>query len=216
MQNMNEQYRTIFEAVSDGLVIHEDGIIIAVNPQFREVTGYSDSELVGESFIQFVAEESKALVVERMRTRPGTPYEIEGITKDGTRIPLEVVGKDIRHEGRTVRVVVVRDLTEISEARTALEESERWYRDLFEEAPVWYTSSGTDGRVQLANRAAAEVMGCTPEELVGRHVLDLCADAPEGKPKAKEVFERFRAGEDIRDEEILLQRAGGEQRWICL
>ena len=70
---MNEQYRSIFEAGSEGFVVHEDGIIIEVNPQFEELLGYRASELVGTSFMKLVAENSKALVTERMRTRPGKP-----------------------------------------------------------------------------------------------------------------------------------------------
>ncbi len=110
---MDEQYRSIFEAGFEGHIVHENGIIIAINPQFEELLGYKSSDLVGKSFLKLVAEDSRALVMERMRTRPGKPFEIEGIKKDGTHIQAEVLGKDHVHEGRKVRVVSIRDRTEV-------------------------------------------------------------------------------------------------------
>ena len=44
-------YRSVFEAGSEGYIIHDDGIIIEVNHQFEELTGYRGSELVGQSFL---------------------------------------------------------------------------------------------------------------------------------------------------------------------
>ena len=121
---MNEQYRSIFEAGFEGFVVHEDGIIIEVNPQFEDLLGYKGSELVGTSFMKLVAEDFRALVAERMATRPGVPYEIVGIRKDGAHIQAEVVGKDHVHEGRIVRVVTVRDLTKIKRLEAELRKAE--------------------------------------------------------------------------------------------
>ncbi len=110
---MDEQYRSIFEAGFEGHVVHDNGIIIAINPRFEELLGYKSSELIGKSFLMLVAENSTAIVMERMRSRPGEPFEIEGIKKDGTHISAEVVGKDHMHEGRKVRIVSIRDLSEV-------------------------------------------------------------------------------------------------------
>ncbi len=119
-------YRSIFEAGSEGYLVHDDGIIIEVNPQLEELTGYKSSELTGQSFMKLVAEESRPLVAERLRTRPRISFEIVGLKKDGTRIQLEVVGKAHLHEGREVGVVTVRDITERKEAEAALRESAAW------------------------------------------------------------------------------------------
>ena len=47
-------YRSVFEAGSEGYIIHDDGIIIEVNHQFEELTGYRGSELVGQSFLKLI------------------------------------------------------------------------------------------------------------------------------------------------------------------
>ena len=116
-------YRSVFEAGSEGYIIHDDGVIIEVNPQFEELTGYSGPEIVGESFLKLIAEESRTLVVERMNTRPGSPFEIVGLKKDDTRIHFEVVGKDHLHQGRKVRLVSIRDITKRKQAEEALQKT---------------------------------------------------------------------------------------------
>jgi len=84
------------------------------------------------------------------------------------------------------------------------------YRDLVKESPVAHFSVGTDARIYLANRSAAELFGYPIEGLTGRPVFDLYANTTLGKEKAKKVFEKFRAGEDIKETEFEMCRLDGE------
>ena len=84
------------------------------------------------------------------------------------------------------------------------------YRDLVKESPVAHFSVGTDARIYLANRSAAELLGYPIEGLTGRPVFDLYANTTLGKEKAKKVFEKFRAGEDITETELEMCRLNGE------
>jgi PAS domain S-box-containing protein len=97
-----------------------------------------------------------------------------------------------------------------------LKQSEERYRDLYEEAPDAYFSVGTNGYIMRANRRAAELLGYSRGELVGRPVADLYADMPSGKAKAQKIFRRFLAGEEIRDEEMEMHRADGTSMWVNL
>jgi len=97
-----------------------------------------------------------------------------------------------------------------------LKQSEEQYRDLYEEAPNAYFSVGVDGLIKRANRSAVELLGYSEDELVGRPVADLYADTPNGKAKAQEMFQRFLAGEEIRNEELEMRRADGGEVWINL
>jgi PAS domain S-box-containing protein len=97
-----------------------------------------------------------------------------------------------------------------------LKQSEEQYRDLYEEAPNAYLSCGVDGLIKRANRSAAELLGYAGDELVGRPVDELYADTPDGKAKAQEIFQRFLAGEEVRDEEMEMRRADGGEVWVNL
>jgi len=97
-----------------------------------------------------------------------------------------------------------------------LKQSEERYRDLYEEAPDAYFSVGTNGYIMRANRRAAELLGYSRVEMVGRPAADLYADTPNGRTKAQKVFQRFLAGQEIRDEEMEMRRADGTSLWVNL
>jgi PAS domain S-box-containing protein len=101
-------------------------------------------------------------------------------------------------------------------AKKALAEGEERFRDLYENAPNAYLSVGVDGRIHTCNRRAGELLAIGVEELVGRPVLELYADTPQGKEKAEGVLERLRAGETVRNEELQMQKADGTPIWINL
>jgi PAS domain S-box-containing protein len=101
-------------------------------------------------------------------------------------------------------------------AEEALQESEKRYRDLYDEAPNAYFLVGVDGCIKQANRSATKLLGYRLDELVGQTVFDLYADTQNGKVKAQGVFQRFLAGEEIHDEELEMCRADGSNVWISL
>jgi len=93
---------------------------------------------------------------------------------------------------------------------------EEQYRDLYEESPDAYLSCGTDGIIRRANRRATELLGYSREKLIGKPVTDLYTDTPSGKATAQQVFQRFLAGEETRDQELEVKRADGTSVWINL
>lgn len=117
-----------------------------------------------------------------------------------------------------MRIFAARTWVEIERNRVeaALQEREQAYRDLYEEAPVAYVSVGTDGRIKKTNRRATELFGYSVGELTGRLVFDLYANTRDGRPKAREVFQRFLAGQGCRAEELECRTADGRQVWISL
>jgi len=108
------------------------------------------------------------------------------------------------------------DITERKHMEKQLRDSEERYRNLYEEAPNAYFSVGTDGRIEQANHSAVELLGYSLDEMIGKPVLNLYADTPNGKARARRVFQSFLAGEDIRPEEMEMCRADGNRLWISL
>ena len=112
--------------------------------------------------------------------------------------------------------VYIGDILHTFVAEERLRESEDRYRNLYEEAPNAYFSVGINGRIERANRSATELLGYSLDEMVGRPVLDMYADTPNGKAKAESIFQKFLAGEEIRSEELEMCRADGSRMWINL
>ena len=105
---------------------------------------------------------------------------------------------------------------EIRAASEALRESEKQFRDLYNNAPAAYLAVGKDARIQRANEQTTHLLGYALDEVIGRPVFDLYADTPAGKEKARQVFQRFVAGEQTRDEELQMRHADGRLIWIGL
>jgi PAS domain S-box-containing protein len=103
---------------------------------------------------------------------------------------------------------------QVRERTAALRASEQAYRDLYEEAPNVYISVGTDGLIRRANHRAEELFGYPLEQLKGQPIFNFMTDTPLGKPKGRELFNRFVAGLESLNEELELQRADG-QLVIC-
>ncbi len=90
------------------------------------------------------------------------------------------------------------------------------YRDFFEHAPFAYFSVGIDARIEAANRKAEVLLGTEPGALIGRPVVELYADSNEGRARAERLFQRFAAGETLRDEELEMRRSDGQSIWVSL
>jgi PAS domain S-box-containing protein len=118
----------------------------------------------------------------------------------------------------TFRIFAARAAAELERLRyeQRLIESERRYRDLYEEAPIGYHSTGVDGLIRTVNRRVCEWLGYSAAELVGSRLLDYPAHSPAGKPRARVCFEKWVAGEEIRGAEVELRRKDGGPLWVSL
>ena len=78
---------------------------------FSKQIGYTLKELVDMDGIELVAPDFRETVKGHLERGHKGPYEIIGLKKDGTQIPIEVRAREMRSEGHTYRVVAVSDLS---------------------------------------------------------------------------------------------------------
>ncbi|MFC1902382.1 ATP-binding protein, partial [Chloroflexota bacterium] len=67
-----------------------------------------------------------------------------------------------------------------------------------------------------ANRSATELLGYSMDELIGKPVIDLYAETPAGKARARGIFQQFTSAEETKVEELQMHTAGGQELWITL
>jgi PAS domain S-box-containing protein len=65
------------------------------------------------------------LIESRVKTFTGTPFEAAGLTKGGRVFPIEVAAKQHFYEGREVRLVTVRDVSERLQVERQREKNDR-------------------------------------------------------------------------------------------
>ncbi|MEM8807752.1 MAG: response regulator [Cyanobacteria bacterium P01_G01_bin.38] len=124
LRQSEERLRRFFEATSEAVLMHEQGIILDANQAAEKLFGYPISELIGMHLEKLTAPPSRPLLYERLRSRDTAIIEAEGIKKDGSSFWAEVSAKDIHYRGRNARVLGIRDVTQTKQADAARHHSE--------------------------------------------------------------------------------------------
>src|SRR5512142_115189 len=112
-----EEYRNIFEATSDGLVIYDIGLdsVVEANPAACEMHGYPRQEFIGLNPAVFMLPESHVLFLEQVRAaEPVGVFEslIVHIRKDGSSFHAEVRRSPISYRGRPCVLNAIRDVSQ--------------------------------------------------------------------------------------------------------
>ena len=127
LRESEERYRELFENAKDAIYVHDlEGKYMRVNRAAEELSGYRREEIVGHSFVEFVAPEYIQQVRKRfcakLAKQGETTYEFDVIAKDGRRVPVEVSSRAIYENGLMIGVQgTARDITERKLAQDALQ-----------------------------------------------------------------------------------------------
>ncbi|NJL78616.1 MAG: PAS domain S-box protein, partial [Richelia sp. SM2_1_7] len=149
-----EEYRSIFESVNDGLNICnlETGKIIAVNPTFCQMYGYSQEEWFNLTPLDFLHQDSVSDFSNYLEImRAGKEFYIKNISKrkDGTYFDSEIKAVPFMYKGKLHGLTIVRD---ISQQQAALRESEK------AEASVIQKSQQLEKALQELNQAQLQMV----------------------------------------------------------
>lgn len=123
LRESEQRFQGLAEATFEGIVIHEQGKIIDANQSFANLFGYELGEVIGMEAKDFLTPKSLVLVMAKTVTGDEKPYEVMGLKKDRTTLPLEVTGKNCIYQGRQVRVSSARDITERKQATERLKQA---------------------------------------------------------------------------------------------
>src|SRR5215217_3114453 len=179
LRQSEERFRILVEGVSDYAIfmLGPDGHIVSWNEGAERIQGYKASEVVGEHFSVFYAEEDvdgglpgEALRVAAIEGR----FQEEGprVRNDGEHFQADVVITALRDEDSELRGFsqVTRDITARKEAEEALRGSLRRMADLkaaLDESAIVAITDG-HGKITYVNDRFCEISGYYMEELLGQ------------------------------------------------
>jgi PAS domain S-box-containing protein len=127
LRESEERYRELFENSKDAIYVHDlSGRYVSLNRAAEKLSGFSRDEIIGRHFSNFVAprdlKQARTNLCKKLDLEGETTYEIDLVTKDRRRVPVEVVSRLIYENGRPVGVQgTARDITERKRAQEALQ-----------------------------------------------------------------------------------------------
>jgi diguanylate cyclase (GGDEF)-like protein/PAS domain S-box-containing protein len=169
LRESEEKLRGLFELSPLGIALTDmKGRYIEFNNAFRNICGYSDTELNALDYWtltpkKYAADEARQLESLQRIGRYG-PYEKEYVRKDGSLIPLRLNGMLLtRGNGEQYIWSIVEDITD----RKRIDADLRIAATAFE-AQVGIIVTDAQGVILKVNRTIVEETGYAAEELMGK------------------------------------------------
>src|SRR6476661_2479076 len=163
-------------AIGNAVVItNRSGIVVWANPAFKQLTGYTRSEVVGQSTrILKSGQNPRELYEDLWQTiLSGTKWsgELVNRRKDGTLYHEQMSIAPVKNDagGITHFVAVKRDIT----TRKHLAERMQMLANAVENSPNLIAMTGANGRIVYANLALLTTLRRSRADLLDRHLREL-------------------------------------------
>lgn len=99
------QYKTVFEASYDGIIIEQRGIVVAANPTMKRMFGYAKGEILGLDVKTLFAERDH----EVLECCENEPRCVVGTSSDGATHPVMISAAEFVWQGAPARFITVKE-----------------------------------------------------------------------------------------------------------
>ncbi len=175
LRESEQKFRALFEASSQGVMLHDDKQLLDVNPAaVRIMRSKSAAELIGKHPGELSpptqpdgessATASARHIADCMRDGHAR-FEWVCCDTEGRPIPLEVILTRIEIGGRPIIQALIIDIAERKASEEALRQSEEKFKQLYELSPLGMAQVNWDGSFVQVNSAFANIIGYTREEI---------------------------------------------------
>ncbi len=154
-----ERFKSLSAMSSEGIMIHENGVVLDANQAFAELVGFSDAEeLIGKLGFDVlpVSEQTRASVMKHAREKSEAALEIELLGPEGAPRWAETGGSEITYRDRPARLVFLRDITN---AKLAQAEQDRLQDQLRQAAKMESIGRLAGGVAHDYNNMLAVILG---------------------------------------------------------
>ncbi len=121
LKESEERFKTLSDLTFEGILIHDNGIILDCNLSFERQIGYTRKELLGmQLFEKLIPPKFHAVMQQNMMT-DSIQYEAEAIHKNGTVIPISIESRSTKIGDKQLRVAAVRNISELKKTINELD-----------------------------------------------------------------------------------------------
>ena len=180
-----QRFKILHDASFGGLLIHDQSIILDCNQELSKITGYTQEELIGSKSFDLVDPKYHEAVKEHIKSGDEKPYEVIGIRKNGESYPLKIEARNMPYEGKTIRVVEFRDMSEIIKQQDAKKALENQWSKLIQEMPLGFNlremifddkGKPVDYIFLTMNERYEVITGLKSKEIIGKKATEVLPD----------------------------------------
>ena len=175
------RFRVLSEATREGVVMHDQGTILAANTAFARMVGFAASELNGMELRRLVARPDWRVVRTGLAAHTTVPLEFTAIRRDGTTFAAELEARQAL--SREAQVVLIRDVTERKAEQVRIAERQ---------AALQRLAEFRQGLVELVNEAFDSQAGVLPYQPLLDKAVQLIPGAQAGSLLLKDASGHFR------------------------
>jgi PAS domain S-box-containing protein/putative nucleotidyltransferase with HDIG domain len=220
LEESEERYRAVMDQTAEGIILYdvESKRVLAANPAYCKLLGYSLEEMLQLRIYDIVAADPEAIdhTLQHIREKKRAVIaKRQHRAKDGTLIDVEIRANLITFGVREALCVVVRDISDRLQAELALSESEERFRTLVENVNIgiYRNTGGPQGKFVQVNPAMVKMFGySSAEELMARLVAE-CYQNPEER---EEFIAKIKRQGFARDEGLHLRKKDGSPFWASV
>ena len=166
----------LIENISDIFYEYDkNGVLTYISPIVEKIFGYTQSEIIGKNFIEFVGDKAAFLFQNLLNLTAGEQVsnEYEMFTKNGEARWLRFSTKAIFNQNELFAGGngMLVDVTEKKLTEQALELSQEKYRNMVKSIDEVIFEVSSDGIIRYISPAIEKVLGYTKEELTGENVF---------------------------------------------
>ncbi len=194
IQESEKRFRDLIENINEVIyTVDYKGRFTYVTPSAELLLGYHPSKLIGESYkvITHPDDISHVLsLVDHIVSGKVTGSEHRLVKKTGEICWVYASVKPRHEDGRLIEVRgVITDITDRKLAEEALRESEEKFKTIFENANDIIIYVDPNGTIMDANNKTKEMLGYSPDEIIGRKFADINIYKPEELEKSLKDFQ---------------------------
>jgi diguanylate cyclase (GGDEF)-like protein/PAS domain S-box-containing protein len=176
LDESGELAQALLRCAGTGIYIVQNGKFRYVNPLFVQLTGYSESELLGKYSLDLVHPEDRETVrrkaIDNLKGGSSLPYEYRFVKKSGEIIWVLEKVTSTEYKGKQAAVGSFLDITEFKHAEEALAEHQAIYKSVVETGGAGVLIGEPSGHITYVNAAFCKMLGYSFEELVGKPFTD--------------------------------------------
>ncbi|MBN2074187.1 MAG: PAS domain-containing protein [Dehalococcoidales bacterium] len=164
----------IIKSCNEGIIIVQENQIEFVNNSFLSLTEYSQEEVFGKAFLDFIAPECRdeISVIHNDRISEESSlriYETAFLTKSDEHVYVKVTASHFEYNGNPAVMVIFKDSSIRKENNDLTHSDTNFFDSIIEHSPNPMWVSDTCGNIIRINQALRDLMKITDEEIINNY-----------------------------------------------